>query len=335
MVAELHSIVDPAERTRFALGAIAAIARLSLSGLSSAPAPAPAPLVAVREEDGMPSGGSPMSNLTSGQLLRRHARPFAVSLLSLTALLVAQHAVRLVPQLSAGGASASSILGVLLLVIPFTLALTIPMATFIAVSWVFTRLGREGILGAARRERHGVRRLLAPVLGAAAVIATLTFVSNAQVVPRTNTRLAAELAGVPPRLTDRTMTIGELRAAAENARSAPTPEAAVRASGFEVEIQKKIALAMACMVLALTAAAIAIRFPDGGGRLVSGASVIVFTAYYFSLVAGESLADRGMVSPFVAMWLPNLVLLTAVLLLLWRPARPGPAHAAERLAIGG
>jgi hypothetical protein len=32
MVAELDSIADPAEQTRFALGAIAAIARLVLSG---------------------------------------------------------------------------------------------------------------------------------------------------------------------------------------------------------------------------------------------------------------------------------------------------------------
>jgi hypothetical protein len=34
MVAELDSIADPAERTRFALGAITAIARLVLSGVS-------------------------------------------------------------------------------------------------------------------------------------------------------------------------------------------------------------------------------------------------------------------------------------------------------------
>lgn len=60
---------------------------------------------------------------------------------------------------------------------PSTVALTIPMAVFIAVAWVFTRLGKEGVLSTARRERHGVRRLVGPVLGAAAVIAALTLVS--------------------------------------------------------------------------------------------------------------------------------------------------------------
>ena len=101
------------------------------------------------------------------------------------------------------------------------------------------------------------------------------------------------------------------------------------------EIQKKFALAAACVVLALAAAAIAIRFPRGGGVLMIVAGAVVFTAYYVSLGAGESLADRGIVSPVVAMWLPNLLLLAAVLLLLWWPGPRTHADAAARLALGG
>jgi lipopolysaccharide export LptBFGC system permease protein LptF len=277
-----------------------------------------------------------MPKLTTRQLLRRHATPFFVSLASLTFFLLGQTALRRVPPLSARGAAAGDIVEVMLLSLPHTLALTIPMAVFLAVSWAFMRLGSEGVLASARRERHGVRRLLAPVLGAAAVIATVTFISNTQVVPRANARLAAVLAGAPlAEPSDRTMTIGELREAARTARTVTGAGAAARAAAYEVEIQKKFALAAACVVLALAAAATAIRFPRGGGGLVLGASVVVFTGYYLSLTAGESLADRLLISPLVAMWLANALLLAVVLLLVGRPGRSGPTRGAETLAIEG
>jgi lipopolysaccharide export LptBFGC system permease protein LptF len=336
MVAELDSISDPAERTLFALGAVAAIARLTLKAYSRPTFQAPGRFVGFREpEHDAGRGGPTMSKLTTRQLLRRHITPFAVSFASLTVLLLASHAVRQVPQLSARGAPAGAIAEVLLLAVPFTMALTIPMAVFLAVSWVFTRLGAEGVLAAARQERHGVRRLIAPVLGAAAVIATLTLVSNTQVVPRANARLAAVLAGAPRELTDRTMTVGELREAARMARAATGAEAISRAVAYEVEIQKKLALAAACMILALAGAATAIRFPRGGVGLVLGSSGFVFTGYYLSLVAGEVLADRQVIPPFVAMWMANAFLLGLVLLLAWRPSHPDPRGEAETLAIGG
>jgi len=336
MVAELDSISDPAERRRFALGAIAAIARLKLRGHSPATVHAPGGFVGIGEpEDGANPGGPSMSELTIRQLLRRNATAFAVSFASLTGLLLANDALSRVPQLSARGAPAGAIAEVLLLAVPHTVALTIPMAVFLAVSWVFTRLGAEGVLASARRERHGFLRLLGPVLGAAAVIATVALVSNTQVVPRANARLAAVLVGAPLELNDRTMTIGELREAARRARTSTGVEAAARAAAYEVEIQKKFALAAACMILALAGAATAIRFPRGGVGLVLGASGFVFTGYYFTFAAGETLADRQVISPLVAMWMANAFLLGVVLLLIWRPSRPGPTHGAETLAIGG
>jgi lipopolysaccharide export LptBFGC system permease protein LptF len=245
-----------------------------------------------------------MPQLTTRQLLRRHAAPFAVSFASLTILMLANTAARLVPQVSARGASASGIIEALLLSVPHTVALTIPMAVFLAASWAFMRLGAEGVLAAARRERHGIRRLVAPVLGAAAIIAAFTFVSNAELVPRANTRLVAVIRGGPIGPTDRTMTLPELRAA------------------YQVEVQKKFALAAACVVLALVGAAIAIRVPQGGIGLVCGASGLVFTGYYLLLVAGESLADRQMLSPLIAIWIANGVLVAAALLLIRRPVAP-------------
>jgi lipopolysaccharide export LptBFGC system permease protein LptF len=334
MVVELDSITDRAERTRFALGAIAAIARLALSGSGRATVRALRGFVGVGEpEEGADPGGPRVSRLTTRRLLLRHVTAFSVSLTSLTALLLANQAVRQWPRLSARGVSAGAFVEALLLTVPSILALTIPMAVFLAVSWVFTRLGTEGVLASARRERHGVRRLVTPVLAAAAVVATLNAVSNTQLLPRVNARLAAVLEGAPPGPTDRTMTIGELRTAARSARTTTGADSAARAAAYEVEIQKKFALAAACLVLALAGAATAIRFPYGGAGLVLGASGVVFTGYYFSLVAGEALADRHVVSPSVGMWMANALLLVGVLLLAWRPSRPEAAPGAETLAI--
>ena len=179
-----------------------------------------------------------MPNRATRQLLRRHAVAFAVSFVSLTALLLANYAAKQVPQLSTSGVPTGTIVEALLLAVPFTAALTIPMAVFLAVLWVFTRLGADGVLAAAQRERHGVRRLVAPVLGAAAVVAALTLASNTQIVPRANARLAAVLTGGTTERGDRTMTIGELRAAERRARVDAGPDAFARAAYYEVEIQK-------------------------------------------------------------------------------------------------
>src|SRR5262245_16903006 len=229
-----------------------------------------------------------MPNPTTRQLLRRHAVAFVVSFASLPTALLANYAAKRVPQLSASGVFPTRfIVETVVLAVPFTAAMTIPMAVFIAVLWAFTRLGNEGLLTVARQERHGVRRLITPVLGAAAVVAALTLVSNAEIVPRANGRLATMVTGSERERGDREMTIGELRAAARSARADAGPNASARAAYYEVEIQKKYALAAASVVLALTGVALALLLPRGGAVLVIGASCAVFGAYYVWLVAGE------------------------------------------------
>jgi lipopolysaccharide export LptBFGC system permease protein LptF len=107
-----------------------------------------------------------MPSSATAQILRRHAAAFTVSFVSFTALLLFNTAMR---RLTADQVPLSRMGEVLLLSVPHIVALTIPMAVLAAVLWVFTRLGAEGVLAAAQRERHGVRRLVVPVLGAAAV----------------------------------------------------------------------------------------------------------------------------------------------------------------------
>ena len=52
-------------------------------------------------------------------------------------------------------------------------------------------------------------------------------------------------------------------------------------------------------------APIAVRYRRAGVALVVGVSLVVFCAYYVSLIGGEHLADREHLSPFWAMWAPN------------------------------
>lgn len=76
---------------------------------------------------------------------------------------------------------------------------------------------------------------------------------------------------------------------------------------YEVEIQKKFALAAACIVFVLLGAPIGIRFPRGGVGLVIGVSIIAFALYYVGLVVGEDLADKLILDPVVAMWMANVL----------------------------
>ena len=87
---------------------------------------------------------------------------------------------------------------------------------------------------------------------------------------------------------------------------------------YEVEIQKKFALAAACFIFVLLGAPIALRFPRGGVGLTIGVSLVVFGLYYVGLIAGESLARRGMMPPVLSMWLANLLFTTIALILLAR-----------------
>jgi lipopolysaccharide export LptBFGC system permease protein LptF len=272
---------------------------------------------------------------TTAEILRRHAASFVIAFVALTASLVVLFAMKQVPALSARGASASTIPWVLVLAVPFTAAMAIPMAMFVAVLREFARLGANGTLTSARRQIGGIRRLVVPVLAFAAVIAGLALVEIAVVIPPANTKLATIMMGRGAAPNGRTMTLGELREAERNARSSINPIDTRAAAVYEVEIQKKFALPAACLVLALTGVALALRVPRGGGGLVLGASCVVFTAYYLLIITGENLALRLIVSPVIGMWGANVLLAALALLTLWRPRAPGASSDSGAVVIQG
>lgn len=77
---------------------------------------------------------------------------------------------------------------------------------------------------------------------------------------------------------------------------------------YLVEVHKKWAIAFACLPFALVGIVLALRFPRGGMGLVIGGAMGVFAIFWVGLTAGEALADRGILSPWLAMWAPDIIL---------------------------
>lgn len=95
------------------------------------------------------------------------------------------------------------------------------------------------------------------------------------------------------------------------------------ANRYRVELHKKWAIAVACLVFTLIGPPLALRFPRGGVGMVVGASTAVFAVYWMGLIGGESLADRRVADPLVTMWIPNVVFLVVGILLVSRMGRAG------------
>ena len=87
---------------------------------------------------------------------------------------------------------------------------------------------------------------------------------------------------------------------------------------YEIEIHKKFSLAAACLIFCIVGPPIALRFPRGGVGLVIGVSLAVFALYYVGLIGGESLANKGIVPPFWAMWGTNVIMTLVGIVMLFR-----------------
>jgi len=76
---------------------------------------------------------------------------------------------------------------------------------------------------------------------------------------------------------------------------------------YQVEIHKKYALAFACVIFVLVGAPMGSMTRTSGVGMAFSVSSVVFLIYYGALTLGEELADRGMMSPFLAMWISNFI----------------------------
>ncbi|KAA3606223.1 MAG: YjgP/YjgQ family permease [Calditrichaeota bacterium] len=85
-----------------------------------------------------------------------------------------------------------------------------------------------------------------------------------------------------------------------------------------VEIHKKYAIPVACIVFVLLGMPLGILFRKSGISVGGSISMLFFLVYYAFLIQGEALADKGIISPFLGMWSANIILtLLGFFLLFW------------------
>jgi lipopolysaccharide export system permease protein len=104
-------------------------------------------------------------------------------------------------------------------------------------------------------------------------------------------------------LGEQELTIGELRERA----------ARLRADGKNyrpplVQMHKKVAIPVACLLFGLVGPPLGIRVRRGGRAASLVISIGFALGYYVLIVAGEGLGTRGYLPPAWAMWLPNAIL---------------------------
>ena len=81
-----------------------------------------------------------------------------------------------------------------------------------------------------------------------------------------------------------------------------------RINQYLVEIYKKYSIPVACLIFVLLGAPLGIMTKKGGFGIGASLSLGFFLLYWSCLMGGEKLADRGFVSPFIGMWIANIVL---------------------------
>ena len=99
------------------------------------------------------------------------------------------------------------------------------------------------------------------------------------------------------------MNLGELRA-----QIAQLNKNGGKAWPLQVELHKKFALPIACLILSAIGAPLAIRIKKASRGVSLAISVAIAVFYYILLATGESLGSRGQIEPALGVWFPNLTL---------------------------
>lgn len=107
-----------------------------------------------------------------------------------------------------------------------------------------------------------------------------------------------------------------------------------RADRYRVEIHKKYSIAIACLIFMMIGAPIGLYVRKGGLGTAAGLAVAIFLFHWVSLANGEKLADRGLLEPWLGMWIADIVTGFIALWLtfvVWRDLRTIPAPSWSRL----
>jgi lipopolysaccharide export system permease protein len=90
---------------------------------------------------------------------------------------------------------------------------------------------------------------------------------------------------------------------------------------YEVEIYKKYAIPVACIVFVFVGAPLGIIARKGSFGVSASVSLGFFLFYWACLLQGEQLANRGFLAPWFGMWVANIVIGTIGIYLTYRIAK--------------
>ncbi len=86
---------------------------------------------------------------------------------------------------------------------------------------------------------------------------------------------------------------------------------------LQVEYHKKFALSFAVVIFILIGVPLGLMTKTSGIGTAFSVSSVIFLVYYVALTGGEQLADRSLVSPFISMWITNLLFLAGGIYLVY------------------
>ncbi len=88
---------------------------------------------------------------------------------------------------------------------------------------------------------------------------------------------------------------------------------------YLVELHKKFSIPFASIIFILIGAPLGMMARKGGFAVSMAFSLGFFIIYWMFLIGGEEFADRGLLSPVLSMWLPNIVLgIFGILICYWQ-----------------
>jgi lipopolysaccharide export system permease protein len=122
-------------------------------------------------------------------VLKEHVGPLTFALTALTSLLLLNYVAKQFGNLVGKGLPWTVIAEFFMLSVPFTVAMTLPMAVLVSVLYAYSRLASENEITALKASGIGMVRMLVPVLLGASVLALAMIAFNDQVLPRANHRL--------------------------------------------------------------------------------------------------------------------------------------------------
>jgi LPS export ABC transporter permease LptG len=90
---------------------------------------------------------------------------------------------------------------------------------------------------------------------------------------------------------------------------------------LQINLANKTAWPFACIISVMLAVPLALRFGKRGRTLGIALAIILFFVYYLMITAAAAFGRNGAINPFLAAWLPNIIMGTAGAVLLWMEER--------------